>query len=216
MDRLAVGLAAPCDPPGREDKLWQFMTEKFDGAPSLPFVAWVTHDFEYVHGFTGGRTLRQFEKDLEIVEASPLVPATLEVEKKITALAAKAAKAAETESWPTVLAAGREVAQLKGRCPQRDVLAEAVEQARDFAASRFDWVEDSVADAKDLKPLKAVLKGVQKQFKGEPEAETAKLGLKAVDTYARIAKLDGEKAVVARGKAAATFKDTRWAPLFQE
>ncbi len=216
MDKLAVGLAAPCDPPGVEEKILFFFTEKFEGAPSLPFAAWVTHDFKYVHGFHGGRTLAQFEKDLEIVEASPLVPASIEVEKKLAKLADKAAKAAEKKTWSAVLAAGRDGAKLKGRCPQREELVAAVEEARDWAASRFDWVEDTVASAQDLKPLRTALKSVQKQFKGEPEAKTAKLGLKAVDAFARIASQDGEKAGKAREKAAATFKDTRWATLFEE
>ena len=33
------------------------------GAPSLPFVAFMTHDFEYVHGFHGGRDVQRTRID---------------------------------------------------------------------------------------------------------------------------------------------------------
>jgi hypothetical protein len=215
LDRIAVGLAAHCDPPKVEQKLLHYFTEKFAGAPSLPFVAFVTDDFRYVHGFHGGRSLKQFLEDLDRVEKSPLLPASKEVEEKLAGLASKAAKAVEGGKWAQVLAAGRKGAALKGRCAPRDDLEAAVEQARDWAASRFDWVEDEAATAADTKPLRAALKDVARRFKGEAEEAQAKAGLKALDHLAKIAKLDGDKAAAARAKAATELTGTRWASLFR-
>ena len=45
-------------------------------ASSLPFAAFMTHDFQYIRGFHDARSLEQFLADLDFVEKSPLLPAT--------------------------------------------------------------------------------------------------------------------------------------------
>ena len=60
ISKYCVGLAACCDPPDVEQPLLLWMSERFPDAPSLPFGVFVTHDFEFVHGFTGERSVAQF------------------------------------------------------------------------------------------------------------------------------------------------------------
>ena len=215
MSELCVGLAAPCDPPGVETKLLHYFTEKFGDATSLPFAAFMTHDFQFIHGWSDLRTPAQFDKDLEKVLKSPLVPATEKVAKKLAGLAKEASAAAEKQDWAKVAQTHRKAAGLNGRCEGRDQLELAHQDARDWAQAQFDWVDSSLESVRDVKRAKDVLNAVAKAFDGEPEAGVAKTGLKAVARFASIARMDGERAAKARAKAITEFADTRWSDLFK-
>jgi len=221
-DRIAnscVGLAACCDPPDVEDKLLFFFSEKFEGATSLPFGVFMTPDFEFVHGFTGSRSVKQFQADLDLVEKHPLFPATAEAAAKLTKLGERAAKDAAAEKWAKVLKTGRAGAAIRGACPERKALDDAVAAARKYAESRFMWVETEAKTADDVVAMTKELRAVQKLFKGEPEAAAAKLGQKAVITALaiRVAAEDtGADTADARKIAAEQYAGTRWEWLFRK
>ena len=71
----------------------------------------------------------------------------------------------------------------------------------------------------DLTEVNAALREIQKLFKGEEEADTAKIGLKAAKAALAVRKLaarDEDKAEAAREKALQTYAGTRWTSLFYE
>lgn len=212
---VAVGLAAPCDPPEAEPELSRFFTERFPAAPSLPFVAFVTHDFQFVHGFTDARSAKEFLADLDIAQKSPLFPATEQDEESMRKLAATAAAAADSEDWAAVLQAGRAAAKIPGRCDSRPEVEDAVQEARDWARNRLDEAVDALLSTDGAGDPKANLDAVRKVFKGEPEADEAAQGLDAMAEVARIRKAGPSKADAARGKARERFRGTRWERLFE-
>ena len=219
ISAYCVGLAACCDPPDVEPVLLEYFSAKFPDAKSLPFGVFLTHDFEYVHGFTGARTVEQFLEDLDAVEASPLFPATAEDAERLAKLGAEATEHAAAGRWDRVLKLGREGAAIRGRCDERTALDVALRNARAFAEERFGWVQKQVAEADDLDAVNEALREVQRLFKGEEEAETAQLGLKAVkDAVAvrRTAERDEDAAEAQREKARETYAGTRWTALFYE
>jgi len=221
ISKIAVGLAAACDPPGVERKLLLYFTEKFGDATSLPFIAFMTHDFQFVHGYTGSRTIAEFEQDLDIVENHPLCPATAEDAAKLAQLGAKAITAAEDGDLPKVLALGKKGAAIRGRCDERAQLDEAMQFARDYAESEFVRIEEALvedpADKKAAAAWRSDLKKLAKLFEDEPEEATAKLGVVAVTAYGKITAMDPEKPekiATANAEALEVMKGTRWAPLF--
>ncbi len=213
---MAVGLGAHCDPPKVEQRLLETFTEKFDGAPSLPFVAWVTPDFEWIHGFAGGRTVKEFEADLDLVERSPLLPASQKDADRLSELGRVARDAAEEKSWADVLKQARSAAEIRGGCPGRVMLDTAVAKARSWAAGEFYVAVERALTEDDLKPSLDALRAIKRDFKGDPEAETAARGLKAIDLYRRNARLSGEKRTAAMEKARTAYADTEWEALFAE
>ncbi len=217
LNKLAVGLAAHCDPPKVEEKLLHDFTKRFHPAPSLPFVAFVTHDYKWVHGFHGGRSVKQFLADLDIVEASALLPADEKIEKQLAALAEKATAAADEEDWAGVVKLSRQAGKTKGNCEGRDAIAELRAQAADSVELTFDEVMGALleSDDSDLAPLKATLAGVATTFKGEPEAQHAVIGQKAIERYRALTKLEGAAHDTALARGAKDFADTPWAILFE-
>jgi hypothetical protein len=219
MQKLCVGLGAPCDPPGVEQELLVYFSEKFEdpSGKSLPYIAWLTHDMKWVHGFWGGRTLPQFLEDLDKVEKSPLVPASEAVEKQLRALLAKAQKAATAEDRAGVLAVSAAAGKLHGRLDEvRDELEGLDLDVRDWIAARFDWVEDALRTKRDMEPAKKALAGIAKTFKGQPEADVAARGLKAAEAFRKLRGLSGAAKDKARAQGAKTFDGTRWSSLFDE
>jgi len=219
ISESCVGLAACCDPPEVEEQLLFYFSEKFPKAQSLPFGVFMTPDFEFVHGFTGSRSVEQFQADLDLVEAHPLFPATEKDALKLAKLGEKAAKDAAAKKWAKVLKIGREGAAIRGACAERKALHDAVAAAREYAESRFMWIENQVKTGTDITALTKELAAVQKLFKGEPESETAKLGKAAVKTALAVRTTiatDEAKGAAMREDSAGKYADTRWVWLFRK
>lgn len=219
MSESYVGLAACCDPPEVEEPLLFLFSERFENAQSLPFGVFMTTDYEIIHGFTGSRTLEQFQADLDLVEKDPRFPATAADAAKLLKIGTRAAHDADAGKWANVLKAGRTGAAIRGACAERAALDDAVAKARAYAESRFLWIEEEVKTTTDLTTLNKELRTIQKLFKGEPEEESAKLGPKAVKAAVRFRQLDEalpETAIAERMKAAEKYEGTRWEWLFRE
>jgi len=216
IDACCVGLAACCDPPEVEEKLLFYFSERFPDAPSLPFGVFMTPEFEFVHGFTGARTVEQFEQDLEIVENHPLFPASEKDAAQLAKLGEKAASLAESGKWKQVLDLGRKGAEIRGRCPERAALDAAVGRARAFAEERFLEIESAVraGEVEDTSRLTSSLAAIERDFKGEPEADAARLGKKAVRVA--LAAAGDADPDAARSKALETYAGTRWEWLFRD
>jgi len=196
-----------------------YFSEKFPKATSLPFGVFMTPEFEFVHGFTGSRSVEQFQADLDLVEQHPLFPATEKDALRLVKLGEKAAKAAAAEKWAKVLKTGREGAAIRGACAERDALDEAVAAARAYAESRFMWIEEQVKTTDDLPSLTKELLALRKLFQGGPESETAKLGMRAVKTALFIRTtlaIDEARAKMIRAQSALKYEGTRWEWLFRE
>lgn len=206
---LAVGLAADCDAP--EHDVERIMHDNLKGASTLPFVGFVTYDGKWVGGYSGFRDSPEFLKALEEAEQSPLIQATDAVRKKLAALVERAEKAAEKGDWKGVMAAARDAAKLKGRCPERSTLAATTKKARDWATARFDEAVKA-ARAGDITTAQQTVGDVRKQFAGEPEAEEADLGTKALRRLSLIPA--GDAGARSREKATEEYKDTRWSTIF--
>ena len=219
VSQYCVGLAACCDPPDVDRGLLEYMSLKFPDAPSLPFGVFMTHDFEFVHGFTGGRSVDEFQKDLDLVEAHPLFPATEKDAQRLAALGEQATEHVAAGRWDRVLRLGRDGAEIRGRCTERDVLDVAMRNARAHAEERFGWVAEQVAEVDDLTEINTTLREIQKLYRGEDEADTAKLGLQAVKqalAIRKVAESDEDKAELQREQARETFSGTRWTSLFYD
>jgi hypothetical protein len=179
----------------------------------------MTPDFEFVHGFTGSRSVEQFQADLDLVEQHPLFPATEKDALRLAKLGEKAAKDAAAEKWAKVLKTGRAGTAIRGACAERSALDEAVAAARAYAESRFMWIEEEVKTTDDPSSLTKELAGLQRLFKGEPESETATLGKLAVKTALAIRTTlatDETKGNTMRDQAAVKYEGTRWEWLFRK
>jgi hypothetical protein len=217
ISKICVGLAAPCDPPEVEETILHYFSEKFAGAPSLPFAAFMTHDFEFVHGFTGGRTVQEFLGDLDEVEGSPLLPATAEDAKKLTKLGETASKAADKLDWAKVVKAGKAGAAIRGRCDERGALDAAMASARGWAAAEFQSAVEGLLAGAAPTDFMAPLTKVKTAFKGEPEADTASTGKDVLKQFDKIAKMESKKPELAakwRETAAKAHGGTVWGPVF--
>ena len=212
--KLFVGLAAPCDPPGQERAVAELMQANLKGAQTLPFVGFVTPDLQWVAGFSGGKSASGLASVIDAVENSPLLQASPEVTKKLTALAEQAAAAAEKAQWPKVLAAAKQASALRGRSPIREQIDVALGQARAWAATEMTGILDVVRSGGDRSAARAALKKVSGAFVGEPEAREADAGMKAIDKYGVILAIAPDKQAAAREKAAKDFAGTRWTALF--
>jgi hypothetical protein len=194
------------------------MVANLPGAGTLPFAGFVTPSLQWVAGFSGYKDEAEFLKVLEAAERSPLLNASEAVKKQLGALAEKAAKAAEKGDWKAVLAAGREASGTTGRCEERGRIDGLVKKARAWAEGQLASV---VADARkggDLPAARKVLNEVKKQMAGEPEAEDAEKGLKALQRLGTIRGVEadpkGLDPVKLREKAAKEYEGGRWAAAF--
>jgi hypothetical protein len=214
--KLAVGLAADCDKP--EDGIDAIMRERLKGASTLPFVGFLTHDGEWIDGFSGYKDAAAFAKVLEAVDKSPLLQATPAVQKKLAALATTAGKAAEREDWKGVMKVVRDAGKLSGRCAERDAIGALEKKARDWAVAQFDAAIKIAQTGGELDEAKKALASVRKHFTGEPEAEDAGDGLKALGKLKTVLSVEarGSGADGVRERAAEPFKDTRWARMFEQ
>jgi len=207
---LAVGLAADCDAP--EADVERLMRENLKGANMLPFAAFVTHDGKWVGGFSGFRDAAEFLKVLDAAEQSPLIQASEATRKKLGGLADKATKAAEAGDWKTVATACREAAKSSGRCPERKALVALRKKAGAWASGRLDEAV-AAARAGDVAKAQAAIADVRKQLAGDPEADDADTGTKALRRLAAIPA--GEAGARNREKAAVEYRESRWAAIFE-
>jgi hypothetical protein len=212
--KLCIGLAAECDAPNVEPDVEKLLRSKLTKATTLPFVAFLTHDLQWVHGYSGGRNAATFAAELEKAEQSPLVYATPAVEKKLETLATKAEKDAAKSRWAGVLKSAAAADGLVGRSAVRERIVAQVDKARKWASAAFDDAIKRLAAGADRAKVRVSLKGVASAFAGHPEADTAKTGLKAIDRLTRLAKTDPAKQEALKAKYGAEFKDTPWAGLF--
>jgi len=139
------------------------------------------------------------------------------VRKKLAGFAATAGKAAKRSDWKSVLKAGQAADKTTGRCPERIAIAEFVQKARAWAAQQLEAAVKTAQSGGDLKATSTALSKVRKHFSGQPEADDAAKGIKALRKLAKLREAEaGEKPppAGAREKAAKGFKDTRWAKVF--
>lgn len=187
------------------------MRSNLPGAGTLPFAGFVTSDLKWVAGFSGYKDATAFLGVLEAAEKSPLLLAKPDVQKKLEALAAQAAKAAEKSDWKAVLAASKAASDMRGRSPVREKIAAEVAKARAWAAGEL---EKAAAAGADRAAARIALKKLSAAFSGEPEQKDAEQGVKALEKLTTIEGLAAELQAAAREKAAKDFAGTRWAALF--
>lgn len=214
LSKLAVGLAAECDPPNREDAVGKLLSANLAGANTLPFCGFVTQDLQWIAGFSGYKDAAAFDAVLTQAENSPLLQAKPDVAKKLEVIAQAAEQAAEKGVWAKTLAAAKSAAELKGKCPARDRIAAAVAKGRAWAEDEISKALSSAVGAADRTAQRVALKRVSAAFAGEPEAKDADTGVKALERVGVIESLPDDKQGAAKEKAAKDFAGTRWVGLF--
>lgn len=211
---MAVGLAADCDHP--ENDVQKIMRDNLKGAGTLPFAGFLTTDLQWVAGFSGYKDQAAFAAVLDEVDKSPLLQAKPDVAKKLEGLAAQAGKAAEKGDWKAVMAASKASADMKGRSPSREKLADLVKKAREWAEGEMGKALESVKAGGERGAIRAQLKKVSAAFAGEPEQKDADQGSKALDKLTTIESMPAEQQDAAREKGAKDFADSRWAAVFDK
>jgi len=214
LSAIAVGLAADCDKPDAE--LEKLFRAHLAGATATPFVGFVTPDLKWVGGWSGMRWETEFQTTLEEVEKNPMLDASPTATKQLEGMLGVAKKAAEMADWKVVAKAGRDASRIWGRSAARTELIGVVALARTWASEQLALALKAAQDPfANVLPVRASLNAVAAAFTGEPEAEDAKRGIKAIDRIGSIRNQgDGNEAEAARTKALAEFKGTRWEVLF--
>ncbi|MCR9247440.1 MAG: hypothetical protein NXI31_20610 [bacterium] len=216
IGKLAVGLAANCD--AGEPAVEQLMLANLPNASSLPFVAVLTHEGEWLAGYSGGRATKDFVAMLDRVEKLGKLDASPAVQKQLNVLADAAEKSVSAGKWSAVLKAARVAGKSFGRCEGRTRIRAAMQRARDWAQGQFEGVVERTRSGGHTAPEIKRLKAVSRAFRGEAEATEAAAGVKALSQLNRV------RAVEARGSAAKDLRarfakelgGTRWAKLFVE
>ncbi len=216
LSELCVGLAAACDPPKAEKKVAALMRKKFAGADSLPYVAWVTHDMKWVHGFWGARTADEFYADLLRVEKSPVPNASPADQKKLAAIATKAGESAEKGDWKSAFAGLVAAGRISGRSPSRETLSELRERADAWAAAELDACARELVGSGDRTQARKALRSLGKVVTGTDHAAEVARGLDAVKRHNKVGTAPPERAEKLRAQAQAEFAGTRWEALFTE
>ena len=88
VGELAIGLAIDCDTD--QGEVSQLLHEKMPDAGTLPFVALLTSEGEWIDGYSGYRDATQFLVFLEDAASSPLLDAKPDVQKKLQKLVVSA------------------------------------------------------------------------------------------------------------------------------
>jgi hypothetical protein len=221
LARIAVGLAAECDPPGRDEDVARLLFEHIPDAKTLPFVGLVTADLEWVAGYSGRRDATAFLREVAKAEKSPSRPASKEEREKLEKLRADAEAAFAKDDFRAVVAAARAADATGGRCAERDALDELRARAAGWAEDRLAGVEATLRSGSgDVAEAKKRLQAIARDFAGEPVGDDAKRGSDAVARREAIdaarAAGDAAKAASLREKARADLRGTRWAALFRE
>lgn len=216
---IAVGFAAECDPPGRRRDVADLLFEHIPNAKTLPFVAFVTPDLEWIAGYSGRRDAAAFLRDVAIAEKSPLRPATAEDRARLAPIALRAKAAAAEADWKGVIAAAHSAdAAAAGRCDERSAIEGYRAEAADWAEERLASLLATLRAGGDAGEAKTRLAAIAHDFAGEPAGADAKKGLDALARHAAFAFArdsgDAAKLATLREKALADFKGTRWEALF--
>ena len=216
MGNLAIGLAADCDNPERE--VQQIMRANLPGATGLPFVGFITHDGKWVEGYSGFKNSGDFQVVMEKADKTPYLQASKATRKKLAGIVKRADKAAAKGDWKTVVRGAKDAAKTTGRCPERKQLAALMSKAHAWAGAELKRALKLARTSDDVAESRKVLMNVKKRLAGEPDADDAAAGLKALRQLAKIHKLEaaGKAPEGIREKSAAKFKDTRWAAAFSK
>jgi hypothetical protein len=186
--------------------------------PSAPMVGFLTAEGVWVDGFSGRTKPLNFLEVVERVEKSPLLQATPAVRKALEKHAAAVGPAAEKGNWPVVLVAAREARKSIGRCPERAAIRAAEQQAREWGGSELAAIVKEAKAGGDISALRKRLTVVRQKFPGEPEAEDADQGLKALQKLALVRDVEaaGNPARDLRVRHAAPFAKSRWVEVFEK
>jgi hypothetical protein len=138
------------------------------------------------------------------------------VKRAIEKLAATVETALQKSDWKVILQAARQASKMPGRCSERAPIAEAVKQARQWAADEFDAIVQAAAAGGDLTPLRKRLGIVRQHFAGEPEAVEVDVGMKALQRLQLVREIEvaPNPAKDLRPRSAEPYKGTRWAGVF--
>jgi len=192
------------------------MRDNLKNAGTLPFAGFLTTDLQWIGGFSGFKSVDEFDAALTEAEKSPLLQAKPEATKALEALLASADKAAAKNDWKAVLAAAKSASGVKGRSPVREQIAADVAKAHAWAETELAKALDSAKTATDRNPIRATLTKLAATFAGENEAKDAESGAKALNKLSAIEGLPAEQQPAAKEKAAKDFAGTRWAALFEK
>ncbi len=215
LGELAIGFAADCDEPdGNIDIL---IHDNLPNASTLPFVAFLTPDGQWVCGASGYQEIDAMRALLDQAAASTLMDAKPEVRKALEKHAAAAAAALAKSDWKLVLAAAREAKKSTGRCPERKTIVEAERKARAWAVAEFESIVQAANAGGELVSLRKRLTAMKAPFAGEPEALDCDAGLKALQRLQVVREVEagGNPAKNLRPRSAEPFKGTRWTALFE-
>ena len=214
MADLAVGLAADCDAP--ESGIGEILHANLPNASTLPFLGFLTPDGLWIDGASGFQDEAAMLALIERVAKSPLLDAKPAVRKQLEKPAATAAAAAAKSDWKTVLVAVREAGKSTGRCPERQAIRAAEEQARAWAMAQLDAAVQEAAAGGDLAAVRKRLTAVKQHFAGEPEGADAETGSKAVLRLQTVREVEANPnpARDLRERSAVPYKGTRWAAIF--
>ncbi|MCB9879462.1 MAG: hypothetical protein H6835_17850 [Planctomycetes bacterium] len=215
VGELAIGLAIDCDTD--QGEVSQLLHEKMPDAGTLPFVALLTSEGEWIDGYSGYRDATQFLVFLEDAASSPLLDAKPDVQKKLQKLVVSAKAGAAKGSWGQVAKDVRAAAAMPGRCPERKELMELGKQADEWLQAKFATVITTAQGDGDLSEARKLLQEVQKVFSGLPEAKLAATGIEALARVGFVRKVEarGNAKATLRQDEAAKYKDTPWTALFE-
>jgi len=191
--------------------------ENLKGASILPFVGFLAPDGKWVTGYSGYKDKEAFAKVLERAENAPYLQASDAVRKKLAGMVTRAGAAAEKGDWKTVVRTVNDAARSHGRCPERAQIAEIRKKAQAWAEGEFDAAIKLSRSAESIDDARAKLMEVRKQLTGEPEAEEADQGVKALQRLVWITKIkSADDATKVRAEAAREYEGTRWTAMFEE
>jgi hypothetical protein len=201
-----------CD--NSERAIERLFDEHLPNARSLPFVAIVTPDLRWVAGKAGFLDATRLSQLVDEVEKSPLLQASAETAKRLEAMAGEAESAVASSQWQRVVAVSRSAGALRGRSPSRERIAAARTRAHAWAEGESARVLASLQKDGDRAAAKTSLEALASVFAGEPEAQDAEAGRRAL---ARLTAIDGfadPDRAPARAAASREFSGTRWGVLF--
>jgi len=220
LSAIAVGLAAECDPPGRDSEVANLLGTYLTNAKTLPFVGIVTADLEWIAGYSGQKSAGLFIEQLAAAESSPLRPANADSRAKLAPLAERARAALAKGDHAGAVTAIHAADAYKGKCDERDALEAARAEAAAWAEERLAGAAATIAAKGDAEEAKRRLSSIAHDFAGEPAGADAKKGLDALARHATYAFArdagDAAKLASVREKALAEFAGTRWKALFEE
>lgn len=214
LSELAVGFAAECDPPLRDDALVALFREHLPKAKTLPFVAMLNEKGEWIAGFSGYADVERFVAFLDETEASPMLRATPEVEEELDRLLVRATKAEAKGDWRGVFKAVAASHELRGKSPIRAAIDEVALRGHAWATGRLRELVQTLADG-DRGLVRRELRKLDKVLRDHPLEVEVDAGLEAAKLHAKVESATDEARRDELRKAAfEELADTMWAVLF--